>query len=227
MVQREDTMEKIVPQREDSGMNKPERMAAVLLSSCYLAPVEYYSALFRAEKGIIEIHDNYQKQSYRNRCNIAGANGVLSLTIPVVKPTQTQCKMKDIRIADHGNWQHLHWNAIVSAYNSTPFFRYYEEDFRPFFTKRFDFLHDFNEGLRQLICRLTGIETAVVYTTEYNETIAPGLYDLREAIHPKKKPDWVTPVYYQVFSSKNGFIPNLSILDLLCNMGNESRLFLI
>jgi len=104
----------------------------ILLPSFYLAPVEYYAALFRAENALIEIHDNYRKQSYRNRCHIAGANGMLTLSIPIEKPSSLKGTMKDIRIADHGNWQHLHWNAIVSAYNSTPFFQYYEDDFRPF-----------------------------------------------------------------------------------------------
>ena len=225
-------MEEVVPQCEDTGLSKPERPATVLLSSCYLAPIVYYSHLYKAGNALIETNDNYRKQSYRNRCNIAGANGILSLSIPVEKPSAMKCKMKDVRIADQGNWRHLHWNAILSAYNSTPYFQYYAEDLHPFFEKRFDFLLDFNEQLRQLICRLIGIETAVAYTSEYVETHAPNVCDLRETIHPKKKSDGVTPVYYQpvyyqVFAGKNGFIPNLSIIDLLCNMGNESRLFLI
>jgi hypothetical protein len=208
-------------------MNKPERPATVLLSSCYLAPIAYYSHLFKAGNAWIEINDNYRKQSYRNRCNIAGANGILSLSIPVEKPSAMKGKMKDVRIADHGNWRHLHWNAILSAYNSTPYFRYYEEDLHPFFEKRFDFLLDFNEQLRQLICRLIGIETPVTYPSEYVETYSPDVWDLREAIHPKKEPDYSCRPYYQVFAGKNGFISNLSIIDLLFNMGNETRLYLI
>ena len=110
--------------------------SVTLLSSLYLAPIEYYSVLKKCDKAVIEINDNYQKQSYRNRCIIAGANGPLSLSIPIDKPKSNKCKMKDIRIADHGNWRHIHWNAIVSAYNSTPFFQFYENDFRPFYEKR-------------------------------------------------------------------------------------------
>ena len=197
-----------------------------ILNSLYLAPIEYYSVLFSAEQTLIEIHDNYQKQSYRNRCMIAGANGATSLSIPIEKPTTTKCKMKDIRISEHGNWRHLHWNAIISAYNSSPFFEYYEDDFRPFYEKKQSFLHDFNEELRQLICRLIGIETPVSYTDTYIQTAPDVATDFRELIHPKKTPTAETPVYYQVFAEKNGFIPNLSIVDLLFNKGNESRLIL-
>jgi len=198
----------------------------MILNSLYLAPIEYYSALFRAESALIEIHDSYQKQSYRNRCQIAGANGAISLSIPIEKPTTTKCKMKDIRLSEHGNWRHLHWNAIISAYNSSPFFEYYEDDFRPFYEKKQTFLHDFNEELRQLICRLIGIQTPLSHTETYIQTISDNATDFRELIHPKKTPIAETPVYYQVFAEKNGFIPNLSIVDLLFNMGSESRLVL-
>lgn len=199
--------------------------SATLLSSLYLAPIEYYSKLFRAERAIIEINDNYQKQSYRNRCNILGANGVMPLSIPVEKPKTVKCAMKNIRIAEHGNWRHLHWNAIISAYNSTPFFEYYEDDFRPFYEKKHSFLHDFNEELRQLICRLIGIETPVTFTETYiNDTTSA--VDFRETIHPKRESNFTTQEYYQVFSEKHEFCNNLSIIDLLFNMGNESRLWL-
>lgn len=199
----------------------------VLLSSFYLAPVEYYAALFHAGSALIEVHDNYRKQSYRNRCIIGGANGPLSLSIPVEKPEKAKSWMKDIRIAEHGDWRHLHWNAIVSAYNSTPFFQYFEEDFRPFYEKKFRYLHDFNEQLRQLICRFIGIETPVNYTTEFIKDPPPDTVDLRETIDPKKPSGDETPAYYQVFAEKRGFTPNLSIIDLLFNMGNEARIYLI
>lgn len=199
--------------------------STALFSSLYLAPIEYYSKLFRAEKAIIEINENYQKQSYRNRCNILGANGVMPLSIPIEKPQTLKCKMKDIRIAEHGNWRHLHWHSIISAYNSTPFFEYYEDDFRPFYEKKYIFLHDFNEELRQLICRLIGIETPVTFTETYI-TETTSAIDFRETIHPKRKSDFTTKPYYQVFSDKHAFCNNLSIIDLLFNMGNESRLWL-
>lgn len=192
----------------------------------YLAPIQYYSAMFRATDVVIEICDNYQKQSYRNRCHIYGANGLMPLSIPVEKPDTPKCQMKDIRIAEHGNWRHLHWNAITSAYRSTPFFEYYEDDFRPFYENRYTFLHDFNEELRQLIFRLIGIETPVTYSQTYTHTLPDGITDLRESIHPKRPSDFTTKPYYQVFAPKHGFLPNLSIVDLLFNMGNEARLWL-
>ena len=205
-------------------------MQTVLLSSLYLAPIQYYSKLFRAEMAIIETIDNYQKQSYRNRCIIAAANGAMQLSIPIEKP-EHKCKMKDIRIAEHGNWQHLHWNAIISAYNSSPFFEYYKDDFAHFYENKIDFLFDLNEQLRSLIFNLLGIETPISHSTHFTKNTLPDTIDFREAIHPKKNwqetdPRFAAKPYYQVFADKNGFIANASIIDLLFNMGNESRLYL-
>lgn len=206
-------------------------MQTVLLSSLYLAPIQYYSKLFKAESALIEADDNYQKQSYRNRCIIAAANGSLALSIPIEKPKEVKCKMKDIKIADHGNWQHFHWNAIISAYNSSPFFEYYRDDFSLFYEKKTTFLFDLNEQLRTLICTLLDIDTPTSYTTSFVKNELLNTTDLREAIHPKR--DWremdshfVAKPYYQVFAEKRPFIANLSIIDLLFNMGNESRLYL-
>ena len=206
-------------------------MQTVLLSSAYLAPIQYYSKLFRAERAIIEVEDNYQKQSYRNRCVITAANGAMQLNIPIEKPDGHKCKMKDIRIAEHGNWQHLHWNAIISAYNSSPFFDYYKDDFSLFYESKIPFLFDLNEQLRSLIFNLLGIETLVTFSTEFIKIIPKETADYRETIHPKK--DWQeidlhfeAKPYFQVFAKKNGFIENASIIDLLFNMGNESRLYL-
>lgn len=214
---------------EKSGSNDflpVQKNKTIVLPSFYLAPIEYYSALFRSASVIIEAEDNYQKQSYRNRCNIVGANGMMSLSIPVEKGNSPQTPMKAIRISEHGNWRHMHWNAIVSAYNSTPFFEYYEDDFRLFYEKKFDFLFDFNEQLRLLIFKLLLIDVPVVYSEAYIEYPAGDYIDFRETIHPKRKSGFAAKPYYQVFGHKNGFIANASIIDLLFNMGNESRLYL-
>lgn len=203
----------------------------VYLSSAYLAPVEYYTKLLAYDRVCIEQHDHYIKQTYRNRCTIAAPDGELALSIPTVKPASLKCPMCDIRISDHGNWRHLHWNAIKSAYNHTPFFEYYKDDFRPFYEKKYEFLADFNEELCHLVCSLIDIQPVMERTSEYKTGFAPGEADFRERIHPKKDfsledPDFSPQPYYQVFQERLGFLPNLSIIDLLFNMGPESLLVL-
>lgn len=206
-------------------------MKTIYLSSAYLAPVEYFSKLKAYDKIYIEQHDHYVKQTYRNRCNIAGPEGVLSLSVPIIRPDTPKCAMKDIRISDHGNWRHLHWNAIESAYNNTPFFEYYKDDLRPFYENKYTFLADFNEELRCKICELMDISPVVEHTASYHTDFLPDEADYREVIHPKKDytevdKDFLPKPYYQVFESRHGFLPNLSIIDLLFNMGPESVLVL-
>lgn len=206
-------------------------MKTVFLSSAYLAPVEYYTKLLAYDKVFIEQYDHYMKQTYRNRCTIAAPDGELALSIPTVKPDTLKCPMRDIRISDHGNWRHLHWNAIESAYNHTPFFEYYKDDFHPFYEKKYEFLVDFNEELCHLICSLIDIQPDMARTTEYRIEFTPNEVDFRERIHPKKDftledTEFSPQTYYQVFQEKLGFLPNLSIIDLLFNMGPESLLVL-
>ena len=203
----------------------------ILLSSAYLAPIQYYTKLLQCglDTAYIEAWDSYIKQTYRNRCIIADANGSLSLTIPTEKTTEGKCLMRDIRISDHGNWRHRHWNALEAAYRHTPFFQYYEDDFRPFYEKKISFLYDFNMQLTQLICSLIGLGTPLKPTVEYLHN-PDGMVDFRSLITPKtlwKEDKEFRPTeYYQVFKEKHGFIPNLSIVDLLFNMGPESIIVL-
>ena len=161
-------------------------MQIAYLSSAYLAPVSYYAKLMAYDQTYIEQYDHYVKQTYRNRCNIASPNGEIALTIPTVKPDSSKAPMKDIRISDHGNWQHLHWNAIISAYNNSPFFEYYEDDFRPFYENKFEFLADFNEQLRLVVCNLIDIQPEVKFTTEYKTSFEPTEHDFRALNHPKR-----------------------------------------
>ena len=198
----------------------------MVLPCCYLAPVSHYSAYFRSDEVRLEVCDHFTKQTLRNRCWIDSPNGALALTVPVVKP-EGKTAMKDIRISDHGNWRHLHWNALVSAYGESPFFDYYQDDLRPFFEKRWDFLFDFNEEIRMKMCELLDIQPHVSFTESFQPS--PDTKDFREAInpkHPAPDPDFTPRPYYQVYQQKYGFLPNLSILDLLFNMGPESIFYL-
>lgn len=201
----------------------------LLLAAAYLGPVDFYARLYGCNKVCIEQWDHYVKQTYRNRCRILAAGGVVqTLTVPVVKPEYEKMPYKDIRISDHGNWRHLHWQALVSAYRNSPYFEYYEEDFLPFYTRKYDFLLDFNLSLQEMICKLIGIETDVELTSHYIDAAEAKFYwDYREIADPGRK-DCTINVgpYYQVFPTSEGFQPNLSIVDLLFNMGPESLIVL-
>lgn len=202
----------------------------IILSSAYLAPVEYYTKLYAYDKIYVERFDHYMKQTYRNRCVIASASGPLALTIPTEKNEDLKCLMKDVRISDHGNWRHVHWNAFVAGYKHSPFFDYYADEFHAFFERKYEFLYDFNMELCRWVCEQIDLQPCMMSTDNYDaepENIA----DFRELIHPKKPyaeydPQFVPQPYYQVFDAQNSFIPNLSIVDLLFNMGPESLIVL-
>ena len=206
--------------------------SSALLSTAYLAPIQYYAKLYAYPQVMIEQMDHYVKQTYRNRCVIAAPDGPLALTIPTVKPDTEKCPLRDIRISDHGNWRHLHWNALCSAYNHTPYFEYYRDDFAPFYEqKRYTFLVDYNEALMQLVCGLMDLTPQLSRTTTYLAEPPADVADFRELIHPKRMASEADPAfrpapYYQVFQERLGFLPNLSIADLLFNMGPESLLVL-
>ena len=206
-------------------------LSNVLLSTTYFGPVQWYQKLHRAELVTIEQWESFQKQTYRNRCLIATTQGVQALTVPVEKSGGNDTTyIKDFRISDHGNWRHLHWNALQSAYGESPFFEYYQDDIRPFFEKRWVYLVDFNEAIRQKICELIDIQPNVTYSTTYvAEAQTADVADFRAAIHPKhpaQDDDFAPKAYYQVYQAKHGFLNNLSILDLLFNMGPESIFYL-
>jgi hypothetical protein len=200
-------------------------MKQLLLSTTYFGPIQWYQKLYRAESVQIERWESFQKQTYRNRCIIATTNGPQALTVPIERKF-TVNYIKDIRISDHGNWRHLHWNALQSAYGESPFFEYYQDDIRPFFEQRWDYLLDFNEAIREKMCELLDIQPKVDYSKEFTVNY---MKDYRMVIRPKNPepdPDFTPKRYYQVYEQKHGFLPNLSILDLLFNMGPESIFYL-
>lgn len=202
-------------------------MSVIVLPTAYLAPISYYKYLVNSPV-VIEQHASYVKQTYANRCQIATANGIQNLTIPVEHQVG-KISIKDVQIAEDSNWQLQHWRAIETAYNSSPFFDYYKDDLEPFFKLKFVSLLDFNLRIQTTILDLLGFETNITLSDSYKIEYSSGEIDLRESYHPKKK---LVPLdvlmeyqmYYQVFNHKFGFLPNLSIIDLLFNMGNEARL---
>ena len=202
----------------------------VLLSTAYFAPVAYYALLFHEPEIFIEAHENYNKQSYRNRMFIGTDQGPLSLSVNVEKGYAIKCPIREVRLSGHGDWLHQHEIALMSNYGSTPFYDYYIEDILKIMSSE-DTLFAMNESLRQHICQLIGFIPDVRYTNEYIPAGNDGIRDLRNVLHPKKDillsvPEFVPVPYYQVVGQKHAFMPNLSILDLLFNMGPESILVL-
>ena len=205
----------------------------VLLSTTFFGPIQWYQKLYRADEAWIERHETFQKQTFRNRCIIATTQGTQALTVPIERSiSNVPCstfyvqRIKDVRISDHGNWRHLHWNALQSAYGESPFFEYYQDDIRPFFEQRWDYLLDFNEAIREKMCELLDIQPCVRFTEDYVKDYP---FDFRESIqpkHPAEDADFQPRRYYQVYEAKHGFLPNLSIVDLLFNMGPESIFYL-
>ena len=198
-------------------------MDNTLLCSAYLPPVNFFTAIKSGGDVLIEQYDNYCKQTYRNRCRIATAGGIQTLTIPVVKSDSPKQLMKDVRISDHGDWRRQHWNALESAYMNSPFFMYYQDDFRPFYEHRIEFLIDFNTQLTELILKLAGMDKRIKLTESYSRP-STGINDLRQLIDPQQTAQ--NRPYWQVFKQKYGFQPNLSAVDLLFNMGPEFPLYL-
>ena len=186
---------------------------SLILPSAYLPPISYFRAANKDKEVTLEVWEHYIKQTIRNRCWIDSPLGPLALTVPIVK-NEGKTPMKDIRISDHGNWRHQHWNALVSNYGQSSFFEFYADDFAPFYEKKWTFLVDFNEDLLHLLTELLDIPLSITHTSSYC-----GLSDWQEE-NATSRP------YYQVFAAQHPFLSDLSIVDLLFNMGNESILYL-
>jgi hypothetical protein len=200
----------------------------IIIPLTYFGPVQLYTKFLLEGQPVIEQYDNYIKQTYRNRCVISGANGPVNLTIPVKRKHGIKNHVKDILVDYDTDWTRLHWKGIISSYNSSPFFEFYRDTVEPFYVKRYKFLVDLCFGIIIEMLNALNIQTDVSLSTKY---MFPGegqiRYDFRELISPKKdftEDDLFYPVpYQQVFMEKTGFIPNLSIIDILFNMGSESK----
>jgi hypothetical protein len=192
-----------------------------MIHTAYFGNIEWYGSILSALKtygttdalkDIIDAEEHWQKQTERNRCIIATANGTQMLSLPITVPDYAQKPVStgDILISDHGNWRHLHWNALASAYGMSPFFDYYADDLKPFFSEKWEKLYDYNLAITNKVIELLGGD----------EIIKQCIFEKSTADAASAKP------YYQTFQKRHVFIPNLSILDLLFNEGPASILYL-
>jgi hypothetical protein len=195
----------------------------ILPSSCF-APIVQFALITRAEKYVIETKEHFVKQSFRSRFQIYGANGLLHLVVPV-KKWKNHTPIEKMEVSYDEDWQQLHWRSIESAYRASPFFEFYESEIKPLvFSKEVNLIQR-NAQIESTLCKIVGISNSVTFTDHYDEQTP----DWRTIIHPKNKAEIesVSMAHYlQVFEDKHGFIPNLSILDLLFNLGPETKLYL-
>ena len=200
--------------------------SGAVLPMCYLPPVEFFVELNKHKPNIlIEREEHFPKQTYRNRANIYSPDGVLALTVPVVKGSKNHTLIKDVKISYDFRWQRSHWMGLQACYRSSAYFEYYEDDFAPFYEKNYEYLYDYNAGLLQLLIKLTKIKATVTYTETYEDSY-PALTDLRNVINPKSNHVFNQKPYFQVFEERNGFVKNMSIVDLLFNQGPQTLNYL-
>jgi len=203
-----------------SGLDS-NRMDTVWLSTAYFGPTHYFDLIKKAEVVWVEACENYQKQSYRNRCRILSANGPITLSIPIMKGRSPGQLIRDVRIDYHENWQKLHFKSVESAYRHSPYYEFIIDDLVTFWTKRWEFLFDYNMAITELVAAMLKVGCSIRPTESFR---APGDYgpgDFRYRIHPKlneEGTDYSSVPYHQVFSDRFGFVEGLSVLDALFNL---------
>lgn len=189
----------------------------MLLPSYYLPPVSWFARMLNSDEPIlIEQWANYRKQTLHNRCWIDSPNGKLALSVPIDRSTFVggKCLMKDVQVSEHSDWQRQHWYALESSYFNSPFFEYLQDDFHPIYLKRWKWLMDLNETLVSTCLELLDASSVTLGKTD---AYVPTSDDECPILSRE---------YYQVFKNKHGFQPDLSIIDLIFNMGPESILYL-
>lgn len=188
----------------------------------YLPPVEYFTKLKAYKPDIvIEKHEFFPKQTYRNRANIYSPDGMLTLVVPVVKGSKVHTITKDVKISYDFRWQRQHWMSLETCYRRSAYFEYYEDDFARFYQNNYTYLFDYNEELLHLLLKLTKLPINISYTETYEKEYS-GLEDLRTSMSAKKEPNVEQKPYFQVFEERKGFMKNLSIIDLLFNQGPQT-----
>ena len=193
--------------------------STLIIPTAYLGPVWLYAYLLAVPHCLEDRGEHYIKQTCRTRCHIATPQGVQALTVPVDRSGGSHTAVRDLRLSSHGNWRHLHWQALTSAYERTPYFEYFADEFRTLYQQPFTFLADFNAALHEAVCRCLDLRQHFppkAYTPGLIHADTPAPFSLTFRAEP----------YYQVFASRTGFLPHLSIVDLLFNLGPESRLLL-
>ncbi len=208
-------------------------MQTLLIPSTYLGPIQLYTHIYAADRIVEDRHEHFVKQTYRNRCYIASPTGPLALTVPIVRDNASHTPVRDIRLSDHGNWRRQHFTALVSAYENSPYFFYYADDFAALYERQFTFLADFNEAFHQTVLDLLSLDCPVEQAPAYvrpEDCEDDSIVDLRPLMTPKiphsTDVSFAPAPYWQVFAEQTGFLPNLSIIDLLSCMGPESRMVL-
>ena len=193
----------------------------ILIHPNYFPNIHQFTKIIKADNILFEVSDNYQKQTFRNRTYIYGANGKLGLFIPVIHTHKNRELFKDVKISYDSNWMDLHLKSLQSAYRSSPYFEYFEDDFIKLYSEKEKFLADFNIKCIRLISSLLDLDLDYKISGEYVEK-TNDIIDLRDLSNARKEKKIDTPKYIQVFESKHGYINNLSILDLLFSEGPNS-----
>jgi len=198
----------------------------ILLSTAYFGPIRYFSKFLMPGKVILEKGENYIKQTYRNRCRIYGPNGVVTLSVPVKRGSFHKTALRDLEIDHEKTWYPVHWKTIQASYQASPFFEYYADDLHPLISSKIKFLWDLNLEITDTLLKLLEIPRDYTVSSDYLDDMDnPNNLDYRQSIHPKhpSRDPWFQSVpYHQVFEDRHGFIPDLSILDLLFNMGPDT-----
>lgn len=196
----------------------------VLLSTSYFPSISWLALLYQNKEVTVDLWETYPKQTYRNRCRIVTSNGLMELSIPVKKPNGNQSKTHDILLDDQQSWRQQHWKSIKNAYQSSPYFIYYEDGIQEIIESDINTLWKLNEALILYISNQINMDYNINYSADFIEET--NQKDFRCKIHPKHQEIIDYPPYYQVFDDKIGFQPGLSSLDLLFNMGPEALLYL-
>ena len=197
----------------------------ILIHPTYFPNIAHFVAMVKAKETTFEMDDNFLKQTYRNRTYIYGANGKLALNIPVIHSQKNRQKYRDVKIFNEENWQDVHWKSLLSAYRTSPFFEYYEDELKPLFTNKTESILNFNLKCFEVICDCLQLDLNTSKTKTYQKVVDQKT-DFRYLVNAKKEMPQQFKNYTQVFGEKHGFIPNLSILDLLFNEGPNALNYL-